>query len=212
MDPTLADSGRSDESAKRDRVPEALDGGDAVFPLRSHGPAQKIGRARLQLEQRAPPPPTGPAVHPKVRPREQGDAHDVAEDRTVLVPANGGAGAIFGEKNVGEVARRQLGEGGRPLAQWQKKGGDGLGLPQAAAIEVIAPAEGDNATFAEEALKFELSKGKSFQHRDKDGLFVRCEELGSIAQALRQPNANLKEIDLGHGSPRQGLWHGVSGT
>src|SRR5262252_6457291 len=106
MGPTLADGGPSYESAKGDRVPEALDRGDTVFPLRSHGPAQKIGRARLQLEQGAPPPPTGLASHSKDRGREQGDAHDVAEDRTVLVPANGRSGAIFGEKDLGEAARR----------------------------------------------------------------------------------------------------------
>ena len=69
------------------------------------------------------------------------DPDDVAEDRAVLVPTDGGAGRVFGDKDLVKSTGCDLGELFRPRADDRKEVRHILGLGQAAAVEIVAPAE-----------------------------------------------------------------------
>src|SRR5215207_8452636 len=110
----------------------------------------------------APPPPgssapsrCGLAAQAEDAWREERDADHLAEDRAVLVPADAGAGAVFGQQHLLQRGGLEAGEGGGALAQGQEERWDVLGRLDLHQVEIVAPAERDDAALAEEALEFE---------------------------------------------------------
>ena len=79
-----------------------------------------------------------------------------AEVRPVAMPADRRARPVFGDQNVLQPVGREAGERGGAPADGKKERRHWLGLRQAAAVEIVAEAERDDAALAEKAVKFEL--------------------------------------------------------
>src|SRR5215468_940368 len=96
-----------------------------------------------------------------LRRRSQRQADDVSKHRTVLVPANGGAGTVLRHQGLLQVRGRDLREGRRLVADPEQKGRHVVSLLQAAAVEIVPPSEGNDATLALKAAKLECLEGQA---------------------------------------------------
>jgi hypothetical protein len=98
-----------------------------MLPFGAREAAQEVNRTRLRiegipLEARAQSPP-----HTEDAWCAQGNANDVAEDRAVLVPTDGGAWHVFGDKDLVKRTGCDFGEVFRPRAYDRKEVRDILG-------------------------------------------------------------------------------------
>src|SRR5262249_33213013 len=114
---------------------------DAVLPRGARRAMQQISRAGREHERTALP--AGACLTAKTERAggQERNAHHLAEHRAVLVPADRRAGLIFDEQDLLQVGRLQAGEAGRALAQPQEELRYVIGLGEAAAIEIVAPAK-----------------------------------------------------------------------
>ena len=100
------------EIPERDGVAQAVHGRNAVLPFAPRRPPQQVGGPRLGGERGALPARSRPLPQAKEARRQQGNAYHLAENRFVFVPADRGAGRIFGEKNVLQFGCVEAGESG----------------------------------------------------------------------------------------------------
>ena len=88
---------------------------------------QQIDRAWLCRKIASLPVGTGFAAQAEGAERQERDPDDVAEDRAVLVPTDGGTGRVFGDKDLVKCTGCDFGEVFRPRAYDRKEVRDILG-------------------------------------------------------------------------------------
>src|SRR5947208_2904644 len=127
--------------AESDGIAKALDAGNAVLPFDAGGAAKQIGGAwcgdkvlTLEAFRRSP-------AEPERARGKQGYANDVAEHQPVLVPADTRAGRVFRDEHLLKFCRRDPGKLSGAGAKAHEKLRHIISSGQAAAVEIIAPAE-----------------------------------------------------------------------
>ena len=85
---------------------------------------------------------------------------------------------------------------GRARPRWKQEVGDAARLLQAAAVEVVAPAERHGATLAEEAVELERAKRQVRQISDQRPLLVGRDHVRRIAHAVRQIATRAEQVAL----------------
>src|SRR5215204_5498322 len=174
---------------ERHRVPQRLHLRDRVLPVAAGGAGEGVGRARGEGQRAALPGRArlrgGLAAQAEDAWREERDADHLAEDRAVLVPADAGAGAVFGQQHLLQRGGLEAGEGGGALAQGQEERWDVLGRLDLHQVEIVAPAERDDAALAEEALELEGAERQLGETVDERLLRRGRDELRRVEHAVR---------------------------
>src|SRR5204862_8297381 len=140
---------------ERHRIAEMLDRRDAVLPFPAHRTAQQVSRARLQCECGTLP--ARPLLAPQSEPARcaKRNPDHVIEYRPVAMPADAGAGAIFGDEREFQRRRIDSGEEGGPVAQRQQEVREIRYPPHLARGEIVMPAERDDAPITGIAVELE---------------------------------------------------------
>ena len=102
------------------------------------------------------------------------------------MPADTGAWRIFRDENLLKAAGRVFREGFCARAKPDQKFRHVVRLREAAAIEIVTPAERDRPAFAGEAVKFEFPERKAFRLTQEALLFPGTEEVRLILHAFRK--------------------------
>ena len=102
------------------------------------------------------------------------------------MPAYHGARTIFSQENLLKVVGGDLSECSGVFPYAKKEVWHVISLLQPTAIEVIAPTQGDNPPFTEEAMKVELLERKGLHVFDNSGGVGRRKHIWRITKSLRQ--------------------------
>ena len=108
------------------------------------------------------------------------------------MPADRGAGGVFGDQRMRQLGRREPGEFGGPVAQWQQEIRQLGRLVHGHVVEIVAQPEGGDTALAEIAVKLEFAQlqlGKIFD----DGRFLfRCHKILTVCEPVRQRGHRLQ--------------------
>ena len=111
-----------------------------MLPFPSGGPGHLIDRSRRGIDREANPSITGTLAKAKVAGRAQRQSKYFVEMRLVAVPADAGAGVVFGAENLRYSSARAP-ESLYALDQWRQPFGDGIGSLQTTQSVVVTKAE-----------------------------------------------------------------------
>jgi hypothetical protein len=104
----------------------------------------------------------------------------------ILVPPDGGARGVFGDKKLLKVSEPDTREIFRPSAKAGEEFRHVLGFSQPAAVEIIAPAKRDNAALASKPVKLELPERQDGDVQQKKILFLATEKIMLVFKTLRK--------------------------
>jgi hypothetical protein len=127
--------------------------------------------------------------------RQKGDGNDILEHGLVAVPADGGAGRIFGDQDLLQALRRNAREVRRTLPQRQEQPGNFFARAEGPSRVIEAPAEGHDPSPPAEPAKGERLKR---QHREPFGqraLLLVGYQLLPIAESFR-PRLRPEQLAL----------------
>ena len=181
--------GRS-ERPERDRVPQRLDGRDAVFERVPGGPGHQVGGSRHEHELMRRPPPADSSGRPHIGPephaarRQKREACDDVVLRRVPVPADGGAGTVFVDQGHREPGLGHPCHGRKPLADRLEECGNWCGR----SIR-IRSAEERHTPPRDHAAHLELRERDARDLGREDRLLDLADESVVIFEALRKVSA-----------------------
>ena len=121
----------------------------------------------------------------------------------ILVPADGGARAILDEKRLLQVVRAQAREPCRLPAKREEKVRHVITFLQAAAVEIVAPPEGNRPPFSNEALELEFLELEALHMRDQLRLFGH----GNEGRLVFEPGGKDRSFRLSLEEIVLGDWH-----
>jgi hypothetical protein len=102
------------------------------------------------------------------------------------MPADRGTGSVFSQEDVLKAPGREARVAFRPCAEAGEKFRHVLCPGEAAAVEIVAPAEGDDPAFSREPVKLELTERKASNVAEKNALFLPVQKFRLISEALRE--------------------------
>jgi hypothetical protein len=114
--------------------------------------------------------------------------------KAVLLPADGGTGSVFSQEDVLKAPGREARVAFRPCAKAGEKFRHVLCPGEAPAVEIVAPAEGEDPAFSREPMKLELTERKASNVPEKSVLFLAVQKIRLISEALRE-DVNCEEIE-----------------
>ena len=119
------------------------------------------------------------------------------------MPANRGAGSVFGDERLLKFAGNKAREIGGLLPQRQQELGNLGSADDCAYIGVVVQPERNDTTFAEIAVKFVFPEIQLAKMREEFGLLVRRHKLRSIGEPFRKRRERLEKAELTttHASP-----------
>src|SRR2546421_3833930 len=157
-----------------------------MFPFGASRTAQEIGGPWLGDDFH--PLPTVSFFSPKAKVArgEERDADHLVEDGFVAMPANAGAGRVFGDQRMLKAGGSKARQGRGPLAQREQQWWNVIDLLELALVEVVAPPERHDSPLAEKSIELEALKRQRLHLPDQVPFFVRRDEFRLISEPLRK--------------------------
>src|SRR5688572_29098894 len=112
------------------------------------------------------------------------------------MPADSGAGAVFGDQNVLERIRAEPRERRSPRSQRQQKRWHIVSALQLALVEIVSPAKRDHAPPAGEAVKLEFLERQRLNLAHELPFLVQRDQFGLILEPRWQYRTIFKQAEL----------------
>ncbi len=112
------------------------------------------------------------------------------------MPADSRAGSVFCYEKVLEVLLCKSGQISGLLADGEKKGWNWGSPTQLCVIEIVLPAERDDAPLAREAVKCEFLKGQPLDFANERVLLLPIQNVRMIPKSFRQLELALEQPQL----------------